>query len=57
MKPPAPRGLMRRQRCPKCEVVLPILDFLHDRRLRRICDHCRRARAEESNALRKWKAR
>jgi hypothetical protein len=50
MKPPA-RGLMRRKRCPKCEVMLPILDFLRDRRLRRVCNHCRRARLEESNAL------
>lgn len=50
-------ALLRRRKCPKCEVWLPIVDFIADPRLRRLCNHCRKARAKELIALRKWKAK
>ena len=50
-------GLLRRRVCPKCHARLPIVNFITDRRLRRLCNHCRKARAEELNALKKWKGK
>jgi hypothetical protein len=50
-----PFGLLRRRKCPKCEVWLPIVDFIADKRLRRLCNHCRKARARESRDLKEWR--